>query len=593
MARGGPETDLALGRGGIPLPDLIAQSAPPPPQQDPSAGLGPDMGVPRLMRDDTAGGGIPTEAALKQEDVNMNPVDPATDIGKPSNPMDMGDERGGRGYRRPLQRAPWNQNYRYTQEDFYGSGNPNITFTDPRGVQLYVPQAGKLPMSIWASQMQSAQGQLAQTRKAIADLAESSKAPQTAPPYQRDLNRLVMGAQDNFIKGLASQYGGNEDLAWEETSKEGSPANREWRTMNADIEAVAQFVKYGWDDASAWAKDVMSGKMRVTPEMRQHVEELMYGVGSLKGSDATTGDFAKAAKSIRPLQRDISLVKFGTEYVLPHLPEIYSKIESEPIYEVKNGQRIVRTRTKEEADEAFYDAMVQEAKTLIHDISDEEARKYFEAIVPRVKSDLVDVKAANIPQSGESDAGAEDGVWVGAVERGVSPTRIGADEYSMGEALRGGVQRTSKQVVDRLPIGQIVSKRKENMGPRKFTDAAGKPVEMRPQYIERDANGKFYVIGRPVAPEQTENDDDLIITETMREGPKGETITEKQTERKSKKPQPDWVSVPVERNEGALDGYMGDVDWRKSFGPMQPSRKASRFETDAPKSATMTGAAGL
>ena len=406
MALVGSETDLALGRGGIPLPDLIAQSAPPS-QEDPAAGLGPDMGVPRLMRDDTAGGGVPTESALRQEDVNMNPVDPAADLGNPTNPMDSDGGRGGRGYRRPLQRAPWNQNYRYTQEDFYGSGNPNITFTDPRGVQLYVPQAGKLPMSIWASQMQSAQGQLAQTRKALADLLESSKTPQTAPPYQRDFSRLVTGAQNNFIRGLAAQYGGNEDLAWEEVAKEGTQANRDWRAMNADAEGVGQFVKYGWDDASAWAKDVMSGKMRVTPEMRQHVEELMYGVGSLKGSDATTGDFAKAAKAIRPLQRDMSLVKFGTEYVLQHAPEIYSKLESEPIYEVKNGQRIVRTRTREEATDAFYDAMVQEAKMLIPDVPEDEARKYVEAIIPRVKSDLVDVKAANIPQSsGGSGAGA-------------------------------------------------------------------------------------------------------------------------------------------------------------------------------------------
>ena len=64
--------------------------------------------------------------------------------------------------------------------------------------------------------------------------------------------------------------------------------------------------------------------------------------------------------------------------------------------------------------------------------------------------------------------------------------------------------------------------------------------------------------------------------------------------RKPKKKQLEWVSVPVDQNDGTLEGYMGGVDWRKAFGPMAAPRKMSKFETDAPaKPAAMTGAAGL
>lgn len=411
MAQGGPETDYARGRGGIPLPDLIAQAEAPP--ADPSQGLGPDMGMPRLMQDDTAGY-APTQAQLRQEDVNMNPVQPMdvggkTDIANNATGTrpDMGAPAGDRGYRRPLQRAPWNERYRYTQEDFYGSGNPNITFTDPRGVQLYVPQAGKLPMSIWASQMQAAQGQLAQTRKAMADLMESSKVPETAPPFQRDFSRLVLGAQDRFIKGLASQYGGDENLAMQEIATDGSEANRQWRTMNADAEAVGQFVKYKWQDAQKWIQESIDADIENYPPIREHARELMYGIGSLRGQDGTTGDFSKAAKATIVLDRDMNLSKYVREMVLPNAGAYYKQVEREVQEGINRGQRVLKTTLTEEVDKEFYDRIANEAIKLAPGLSKEYVMDYVKHVIPERRKDSETLQYQNLPQpSGASGSGA-------------------------------------------------------------------------------------------------------------------------------------------------------------------------------------------
>ncbi len=552
----GPETALATG---VPLPDLISDAPLPPDGSlvDPAMANGAiEAGVTK-----------PVNETIVEETITP-----------------------GRRPRRGVDASGFNPAVRYEQEDFYGKNNPEITWTDPRGVKMYVPKAGELPMAIWASKMQTVQKDRAANKKAIADLLSGSGVPQTAPPYQADFSKFVTSGQNTFIDRYAAQYGGDRDLALQEIATPGSPANQDWRRQNADFEAIGQFLKYGWEDASDWIKEVSKGDLEPYAPMRQNAQELAYGMGSLKAADSTGGDYAKAVQAIGKVQRDMSLSKFGREMVLPHLPEVYQKLESEPIYEVKNGQRIVRTRTKEELQDAFYDSMTREAKKLIPGLSDDYIRKYIETIVPRVKSDLVDVKAANIPVVNKSDGGSgETGTWFGNVESGVSSIRI--PEYSMGDAIRGASPRTPKETVDRLPIGEIVSKRQQNMGPRKFTDRKGDPVEMRPQYIERTQNGDMFIVGRPVAPEEINTDTQDVVTEvdiTPAGSPEGTVVKKKTTARAATKPQPEWISVPLSQNEATIDRYMGGPQWRKAFGPVR-SQAAPQSAPSKPKTVVQNG----
>ena len=477
----------------------------------------------------------------------------------------------------------FNPNVRYTNEDFYGPRGPDIYSDNAVGGKLYIPRAGELPMGLFASFMQESQKRKAKVEGAIADLMKSSQVKPTADPYQPAFAKLVKDWQNNYVAGLAEQYGGNSQLAWGEIAKEGSDANRDYLSGMKAMDALGQFVKFQWADADKYITEVRDGKLRTTPEQKKRAEEVFYGIGNLKGNMAG-GDFVKLAQQTEALKRDMNELKWFNEFVLPMAPEAYKKASSEPVVDVVGGKRILRQKTREEVDKEFHRIIAQAGRDMIG-ADPNELQKKVEAWFPRMKSETEDVKF--LPGQGEGGSnggGEEDGVWVGTLERGVSPKIIQSEEVvsTAPEDIISGKKTTtrlSKARVDRLPIGEIVGKRRQNMGPRKFTDQNGNPVEMRPQYIERDENGAFYIVGRPVAQEETTSEDESTVTETMRKGPGGSLITEKTVQKKGNKPQPDWVSVPVSENEGAINDYLGGQDWRSAFGAASqraaPAKKAS------------------
>ena len=434
MAVGGPETDFARSRARLPLPEVISDAP-----ADPTEGLGPDMGVPRLMQDDTAGYDA-TRPGLTQEADMGAMEDPgvtaeADALPAPQPGFDKGMDESGlindpnapaeqRGrVRRPLQRAPWNQNYRYTQGDFYGEGNPNITWTDARGVQMYVPQAGRLPMSIWVSEAQGVQQELARTRQAMSDLLAKTKVPETAPAYQPDFTRLHMGGLQNFLRGATAQYGGDEDLALQEIATEGSELNIAFRRQMADQEALAQHLKNGVAEATDWATGVLDGKIQATPQMRQAAYDYIHGVGSLKAKDVTGGDFSKAVRTIPNLQRYMNVDRFIKEFAVPNMQKAYMDIIKEVEREKTNrGQRVIdRREIKRIADKRLYDAMAERGEQMTS-----VPKEYFMDVlglyVPEVIKQVDEIEFANLPTSGGSSGGGKSGGGIGMAAMYVKPT---------------------------------------------------------------------------------------------------------------------------------------------------------------------------
>lgn len=574
-AAGDPDGAIAVDVDGGPGSFMQADQAGPRVDADPNAILGEDlrpihgsresMGI---VPDGTAAGdpmattvasGVPTNPAAP-------PTDPASRAAGPR--------------QRITPESRFNPNYRYTNEDFYGPRGPDIYSQNAVGGQLYIPRAGELPMGLFASYQQDNQRKKEQIDKGISDLLKSTQVKPTADPYQPAFTKLVTDWKNNFAAGIAEQYSGDSAQAWKEIAKVGSDANVRFLDGMRAMDALGQFVKFQWADAESYIKDVMKGEIGTTPEQKQRAIDVFYGIGNLKG-DMAGGDFAKLAQETEALKRDMNEAKYIKEYALPMFPEVYKKVSSEPVVKIIGGKRVLSHRTREEADAAAFKMMADmgsDMTGLDPDALEARLAKMF----PRVKSDIEETKFFPEPKDdGSSKDGGEDtGTWFGNLERGVSPTMVESFTGPSTDPVdiisgKTTTNKVGKGTVNRLPIGEIVSKRKQNMGPRKFTNEQGESVEMRPQYIEQDQNGGLYIVGRPVAEEDTSTSTTDLISETDY----GEGVKMRTTERLSNKPQPKWVSVPVSQNESAIDQYMGGSEWRNEFPSIGP-RKMSYLETD-------------
>jgi hypothetical protein len=151
---------------------------------------------------DTTAPAIPEEVI--QPGMEQQPVDP---VQQPAN-----QPRGRRPFKMDVSAPEFNQNYRYTQQDFYGQQRP-ISTTDAVGGALHFPQAGQLPMAIWASRMQQHQKRKAEVQERIKQLRDLEVEP-TADPYQQSFAKTVGSAKDSFVKALAESYDGDESKAW-------------------------------------------------------------------------------------------------------------------------------------------------------------------------------------------------------------------------------------------------------------------------------------------------------------------------------------------------------------------------------------------
>lgn len=539
---------------------------------DPAPMLGEDL---RPIEGSRTATGLVDEAAANgtQPSEQIAPESPQTPVAPIEDPNQRGRRRMGI---RPTTR--FNEKYRYSNEDFYGPRGPDIYSSDVFGEKLYVPRAGELPMGLFASYAQQNQAQRAEIKKAIGDLLSSTKVSKTADPYQPAFTKLVTGWQNNFVAGLAEQYGGNKDLAWREIAQPGSAANKAYLDGMATMDALGQFVKFQWSDAQEYITQVMKGEINTTPEQKQRAYDVYYGIGNLKG-DSAGGDFAKLLEETEALKRDMNTLKWIKERALPLADKAYSKLMREPVAETINGKRFVRFRTREEIMREIYPMMAQEGAQVTGTdpaYLEQELRR----AIPEVKSDTYDLQSAE-RGGGGGGGGARKGAWVGTPERKASFIAEG-DWANRGDAT------ATARFVEAMPIGKFVDGREEPMGVHRFTNLPGKNprfIEMEPIQIERDPNGDLWVSGlwvqEKTVTKKTATDGEEGVFDDKNKDGTVETTIEKTPYR-----------VRVRDNGALLDRILSGTNWRGAFA-VQKKEDAPQRRSATQQGATMTGAAGL
>lgn len=302
----------------------------------------------------------------------------------------------------------YNRQRQYTNEDFYGPRGPDIYATDPRGAQMYIPRAGELPLGLWASRMQAVQGDLAQTRKGIGDLMKDTGMPKTADPYQADFTRLVTGAQQKYIDGIAAQYGGDTAMAYQEISTDGSQANLGWKRLMANADAIGQHVKGEWDQTGQWAKQLVDGKVNADPEMVQMAHEYLHGVGGLSGNSGI-GDFEKAVKNTGRIRMEMGLDYFANQLGDKMVDEAYATVKKDLQRGISMGQRVIDEKTIKSVEDGIYKALVERAVDYTPSIDSPEGRaraeRYFRFRYPQVKELKEELRYVNLPDGGSGSAG--------------------------------------------------------------------------------------------------------------------------------------------------------------------------------------------
>lgn len=383
------------------------------------------------------------EELMVEEGMQPGPMQPVPQAPEQQQPPAIAQEgvpggppqRGGRPFQMDVSAPNFNEKYRYTQQDFYGDNNPNITWTDPRGVQMYVPKAGELPMAIWASRMQQNASEKQAIKDRIKKLQEQEIAP-TADPYQQSFSRLIGQTKDNFVSALAESYGGNEDLAWKEIATDGTDANRRWMQMHKDLEALGQYGKFLWADAKDVLDMARKNEVYYTPETMRLAEEIYYGLGNLK-PDASPADIRRLVETAKGFTKRIGMEQYLKNSMLPGIKDRYKRWHTVNFYRDKQtGMKVEEIEKNYNAD-AFLKESAKQYARLNPQVTVDEAYEFFSGAIPKEHLELaVDSKIPPIGGSGSGSGGA--GTVDGRVVR--------ADYRDMPEQVGGMIMKDRRSI---------------------------------------------------------------------------------------------------------------------------------------------------
>lgn len=474
-----------------------------------------------------------------------------------------------------------NDSYRYNQRDFYGQ-NPNITFTDPRGVQIYVPSFGEVPYAVMGSQLQQKKEERAQTKKALDDLL-NPKFDRTAPQYEAEFAAYVGKSINDDISDLTASFGGDKSAAlnWAAETNEGRAW---WAQRNRVRNAVGAEAKYVADD---WA-DILSqeskGLLYVSPEDKRIGEEVVRGYTAL-GTDKEP-DLPDYLKTVNQGKRIIGRDQFVKNFIIPAIDELAQDTETiEKPYRIAGGRLVIPV-----TDKRNYDQMIEaEARAMTEaDQFDhvDEARKW---LTERFPADVKVQAIVRDPIQPSGGSSAAPKVAVGAVETGRSTGNIEEGPANpQFSPLDTGGPTLRRADVERKPVYEITGGKKVQMSPKNFVDLDGNPITMRPTYIVND-KGNLYAAGEIVGKGQT------VTYTTMEENEDGEMEEVTKTVDTTKGIAP--VTLPLKGNEATFAEVFGQ-DYAKGFsGAKQDSAKPSpeQFNTQwskLPKGASLMGPDG-
>jgi len=435
MATGGPETPLARGNN-VPIEEaVLGGQAQQPAQQsqlvDPAKAAmdqiarsrmtgnalvesmesGEVWGEDTLDRPERQGFGDPQAAGPQP----MGPQGMAPQSTSPTDPQQPGqavdpaqqttteqvDPATGRRMKVSMTDPNLNTNYRYDQRDFYPN-SPNVSWTDPRGVQMHVPSYGQIPMAVLASRMQQTQiDKAARQQKREALMAKWADA-KTAPQFQLDYANYADKKLQTAIAQKAELFGSqSEALDYYFNDPQGK---MEWEVMSKELEAVATEVLHVSDQAVSFLDQVEKGKIESSAEEREYARKVISGAASL-GTDGET-DLKQLIKDSRMFGRAMERSEFVKDRILPKADEFRSTIETmakDKWYPgiVQRNKEVVTSMVG--AIEAFSDEMVDMG--IFPNMT--EARNYLTKLFPdskKLEASNVNYDTPTVAKGGDDDS---------------------------------------------------------------------------------------------------------------------------------------------------------------------------------------------
>lgn len=585
MATGGPFTQAAttgVDDSYIPMAD------PSTPVQDvvTEESFSPDLGLPRLMQED----GIPmdylnqsfsTPIEPGQDPLQAAPQQPAE---QPMAPQQVEEDQGvatpgyqpkpeGGRSRASLSAPQFNQKYRYTQEDFYGAQKAPITWTDPRGVQMHVPQAGRLPMAIFASRMQQVQGERAENKQNLQKFIDGLGSPKTADPYQSSLNESVSLARDKFVNDLAAQYGGNTALAWKEIANDPNTQKR-FKDMHIRFEAIGQKGQWAWDRARSYLDAIEKGGVFVHPETKKQAEDIYYGLGSMRG-DEDVADIDKLTSDINKFEHSVSRDEYAKKWVLPSLEKMYAQHASNVTAKRLNSDvGTVSWEDQKSLSDSFYQTIAASMTDTIPGTTMAENKEWLKGLLPpdKVQLQLRTYSPKDPKEIGDS-GGDTDTPFVGEVEKGLNrliPKSTGGIRFpSTWNSL---FQTSGPSEVEYRKVFDRTGGKKVDMGPRTFRDAMGDPITLNPQYIISDKNGNRFVSGTiPSESKSVTYISEEIDPDTNRPVKREVTSDEKSP----------IIILPLKEQEATATLHFGE-GWDQGFGQEKATGKSVSSQDSGP-----------
>ena len=372
-----------------------------------------DVGLPDLIMND--GMGIPmnlirqsttTDTQLPDGANVQQTVTDTADPGYVEGPSGMGrggDQQRGGGFGVKLSAPRFGREL--TQEDFYGR-QKDFQWNDPRGAVMQMADAGRLPMSIAASRMRQNQTELAAVRKQKQDLLKSWEVDSAPDPYQPSFQKLLSGMQGSFVSGLAEQYGGNEDLAWNEIMNN-PKTMAEWENLHKEAEAVGKYGRFIWDESKAYLDRAATGKYHVDPEMLKMAEDVYNGFGNLKGTDGLP-NMRQLLASSEKFHRAISREEFVKNFSMPGLKDRYRQWQETNISRNRATNTNVMELRKHYNAEKFLDETAKSMTLAIPGTTLEENKRYLRNVIPPEKIET-EVKMLGVPSGGSGGSGGNTG----------------------------------------------------------------------------------------------------------------------------------------------------------------------------------------
>lgn len=421
------------------------------------------------------------------------PADTSVPERAPQDPAMLNQPTPDRGRFRVGAQAPTlNQNYRYTNEDFYGKQR-DFRWTDPRGASMLVPNAGQLPMGIWASQMQQVQGERLENKKnlqkLLTDLEGGGKGAKTAPPYQASLDNALSMARNRFIGDLTEQYAGNEAKAWEEIAKPGSKAARDFFDMHRRFEAIGQHGQELWERSKGYLDALKSGDVYRDPETVKLAEEVFYGLGSMRG-DEGAGDIDRLTRSMAKFDHAISREKFAKEVLSPNIKDHYQRIQNDYKIRREKGLNIAESEIRFNA-ENFQKEAARSMTENIPGTSYKDNLKFIEGWYPKEHIDQK-FQMSNVPQP-SSSGGGSDAANPASGAATVDYTQLPSKLFTKGGREAGAGTKDFEYPT--LNLVDVISKQGRTAQAREYRTLDGEQRFMHPTGI-MNVNGKLFIVGK-------------------------------------------------------------------------------------------------